>query len=684
MPINKKQAVEMYAAGKSLGDIAEIFGVTRSAVHYSLRKLGVNIAQPPQSKTSITREQIIDLLNSGKTKTEIAKQENVSMPIINKILIRGLCKDEVAKYISCNSLERLVSREDLENMMLSGMTNQQIADKIGCSAKSLNPLFKRHDLIRSHMSIDKKQGNRNWFPLTVEQFNNLHSVQNLSLSEIARRYNIKVEWVSAWLKRHNIKPCTNPTQSANLTKDMLEIDCKIGLSTRTIAKKYNVSKSLIGQKLRDFNLKTSPKPYSGLEITSIRDKNTDAVHISSLIKEKWKDPEYKNKLTSIMSSDQYSAKISDSVIEALSDPSKLGMISAEMKARWGNYEYRSKMMELYSSDKYRDKMEQLRSTPEYKDMMQKLFTSDEFKYRIAKSRKYLSMTFPHNKVCEILKVLGIKFEIEYVPSGTHPYDIFTPEHNILIEVQGTYWHNQEDRRIKDIRDRDYIKTHHPELALYEISENECKIYGAALKRIMNMFNISSIKQHDFELDDVKIVKLPHNETDRFLYNWHYISKGRSGYDFGGHINDELIVVARFINPHRIEIATSVGFKYKEVLELSRLCIKPNFQKPNLLSWFLSRVEKEIKHEVPNIKGLVTFADKQQGHTGAVYKASNWEFVNEIAPDYYYVHPVAGMKHKKTIWDKAQRMGMSESIYAEIFNFSKVWDEGKLKFIKILK
>lgn len=75
------------------------------------------------------------------------------------------------------------------------------------------------------------------------------------------------------------------------------------------------------------------------------------------------------------------------------------------------------------------------------------------------TRANITATKPEEKVKEILKVHGIKFEQEYEILGKF-YDFYLPkqseeENDILIEVDGVYWHgkDQEDLTMRQTKQR---------------------------------------------------------------------------------------------------------------------------------------------------------------------------------------------------------------------------------------
>jgi len=289
------------------------------------------------------------------------------------------------------------------------------------------------------------------------------------------------------------------------------------------------------------------------------------------------------------------------------------------------------------------------------------------------------MSKPHLKIVEILNSLNIEHKVEFV-IGPWTFDVFIPPHNILIEVQGTYWHTKKDRLPRDKAKQSYIQDNFPQYQLKHIWEHECLEENKVLEKIKYWLGITKLELVDFDLNSVIIKSSDKTEADTFLYNWHYIHYGQHGISMGAYLGNELIALARFTSPHRQEIAISIGYQPKEVLELSRLVVHPRYQKKNLLSWFLSRVEKQLPQ---GTKCLVSFADTSYGHTGAVYKASNWQQVSVAKPNYYYVDNEGWVMHKRTLWDHAKKMQMTENEYMNKFNYRKVWGKEKYKFIKIL-
>ena len=75
---------------------------------------------------------------------------------------------------------------------------------------------------------------------------------------------------------------------------------------------------------------------------------------------------------------------------------------------------------------------------------------------------------------------------------------------------------------------------------------------------------------------------------------------------------------------------------KNVLELTRLFIHDGYGK-NIESHVISASFKWMKQFAPNIKVLISYADPEQSHDGAIYQATNWIYQGcgdfQLAPTY---------------------------------------------------
>lgn len=136
---------------------------------------------------------------------------------------------------------------------------------------------------------------------------------------------------------------------------------------------------------------------------------------------------------------------------------------------------------------------------------------------------------------------------------------------------------------------------------------------------------------------MRVAKSNKKATEFACKRWHYT--GTSGVihlSYNVYNNDDewcgCIIYAFGANPH---IASTYNYNNGEVMELTRMCLNG---KQEYTSQALGLTLKQIKKDLPQLKLLVSYADKGQGHKGTIYKATNWYLVEDIessGQDYFY-------------------------------------------------
>ena len=115
------------------------------------------------------------------------------------------------------------------------------------------------------------------------------------------------------------------------------------------------------------------------------------------------------------------------------------------------------------------------------------------------------------------------------------------------------------------------------------------------------------------------------------------------------------------------IATYKEGDWKKVLSLTRLAIEPCVPK-NGASFLLSQSMKLIDTE--KWECLVTYADTWQKHTGAIYKATNWEYMGETKPSPVFQNKDGKMMGRKRGGKNLTRLEMKELGFDEVGKFVK--------------
>ena len=137
--------------------------------------------------------------------------------------------------------------------------------------------------------------------------------------------------------------------------------------------------------------------------------------------------------------------------------------------------------------------------------------------------------------------------------------------------------------------------------------------------------------------DWEVRTIPLSLAQELVKKYHY-SKGcsntavyRHGLFYKG--QSECLGTALWLPPTKAAAVATFPSNHNGVLSLSRLVLKPEVPK-NGASFFMASSMRLIDRV--RWPCLVTYADEWQGHTGAIYKATNWTYVGLTKPTECYV------------------------------------------------
>lgn len=370
---------------------------------------------------------------------------------------------------------------------------------------------------------------------------------------------------------------------------------------------------------------------------------------------KSRDKNYWSKHREMCQTQEFRKKCSDSIKEKFkNDTEYVDKVTAARKKYWCNEEYRDKQR-VINEKRRRSSMGIYSSKPKISSLNKILYS--------------------------ILDDLDIKYVPEY-KIGFYHFDCFLVDYNILIECNGDYFHNTPVRIKNDKCKTTYINRYFPQLNIKTIWEHEFLCKDKVIQYI-RMWTGVDLRTIDFNFNDLNIDYVDNKRAVEFIQKYHYtysIGHGRSQIRYGCFINDILIAVCLFANPTRNESHNLLNVGNGCLKELVRLCRHPLYDKKNFMSWFLSRCLKKLKCDYNDVTHVLTFADKTFGHSGSIYKACNFRFNGVVPKSYWYIDRDGYVMHKKTLYNHARKMGVKESVYANMNNYKRVWGLEKLRFI----
>ena len=125
------------------------------------------------------------------------------------------------------------------------------------------------------------------------------------------------------------------------------------------------------------------------------------------------------------------------------------------------------------------------------------------------------------------------------------------------------------------------------------------------------------------------------------------------------------------------LGVSVGMKQGEYLELVRVAL--NGQQP-CTSEVVAACLRQVHKDAPEVKIIISFADKDQNHYGTIYQATNWIYLGDFGVKKAQSYIINGKKyHNKTIHNR----GLSKAELLKIDpNMIEVSSLGKRKYIYV--
>lgn len=413
------------------------------------------------------------------------------------------------------------------------------------------------------------------------------------------------------------------------------------------------------------------------------------IKLSNSTKRLWQDPVYVERMTALhlqlWRDPYYRQKMVTICKRRAGDPKWRAVMQRIMIKQWQDQNYRDKMSEslkasatkLWQDQNYRNKVIQSLMRPE---VLEKMALARSLMPRISSIQKILY---------SILDGLGVEHSREHKDApadmgcmvGPYIFDCAIPrphQKTLLIECQGDYWHSSEKATRRDLTKQSYIINHLSDQ--YEIKylwEHEFMNKDRIVETLKYWLGLSKQNFVDYKLANVVIKHAPAVEYRLLLSKYHYLPTAPLGsLTMGAYYNNNLIAVAMFSAIRRQNMETSIGFHKDQVRELSRFCVHPSYQRKNFSSWFLSRCIKLLPKQY---KCIVTYADQTFNHDGALYKACNFVLDREVPPDYWYVATDGWVMHKKTLYNHARSLKLTESEFAATRGYRKVFGSTKKRF-----
>lgn len=249
-------------------------------------------------------------------------------------------------------------------------------------------------------------------------------------------------------------------------------------------------------------------------------------------------------------------------------------------------------------------------------------------------------------------------------------DLFFPEKKLAVEFNGLYWHSEARNLDKKYHYNKFLRCQEKGIQLIQIWEDDwSRNPELILNLISYKLNLKTLTKVNARNTKARIITSVSTVKD-FLEKYHIQGFASGSHYLGLFLEQELVSVAVFTE-------TKKGNKvYNLIRFASKYSVVGGFSK--LISYFSKNFL---------VNEIFTFSDNTVSN-GLLYDSNGFTAVKNLPPDYMYI--VKGKREHKfkyrlrkfktdptLIWIE----GKTEKELASLNNMPRIWDAGKIKWVK---
>ncbi len=294
--IPKHELKQLIAQRKTITEIAEIFGVTRQSISRKLMEYGLQtelqaiIKQRTDILSSITADELQQLINKGKTLTEIAELYNVNESTINnKLKEYGLRTFEQIRREAQRLKTGTLDRETLEELINTGKSTIEIAKIYGLSISTIGRKL-------LEFNLQTKEQLQREITSNIKEKDLRILCKEKNAGEIALIFNVSRQTILNKLKEYGLKTKDQIQREHNalITANQLLEEIAQGKSPKRISESLGVSLSTYHYLLQKFNIKipqnkkyieTEDKRYERFPFEDIQNRLIELSECNQIIKD---------------------------------------------------------------------------------------------------------------------------------------------------------------------------------------------------------------------------------------------------------------------------------------------------------------------------------------------------------------------------------------------------------------
>jgi hypothetical protein len=276
---------------------------------------------------------------------------------------------------------------------------------------------------------------------------------------------------------------------------------------------------------------------------------------------------------------------------------------------------------------------------------------------------------PHMELADYIKSLGFEVSIND-RSVIYPLevDIFIPNKNLCIEMNGLYWHSLKDEKYhKNKTDACKVRGYR----LIHIYQDEWdlkkEIIMSTVRYLLGVNNSIKIMARKCNIKEISV-----KDKNNFLNKNHILGEDKSNIRIGAFYKNNLVSVMTF-SYGNISRGGSPGDKKN--YEMSRFCVDRDY----LVSGAAGKILKYFQNNY-EWQSIYTYADLRWSN-GDLYEKLGFTKISYVKPSYFYISKngqkrIHRFQLRKTKDDPSDK---PEWLLRSSEGFRKVYDCGKIKY-----
>lgn len=269
----------------------------------------------------------------------------------------------------------------------------------------------------------------------------------------------------------------------------------------------------------------------------------------------------------------------------------------------------------------------------------------------------------NNIVCNSRSVLPSRREL----------DIYLPDHNIAVEMNGIYWHHEEIPHIhKHYHREKFLECEHLGIQLITVFSDDWEQRKSVVKNLLaHKLMKTDIK---YSARKLKICELAAANTRNFLNQYHIQGYAPASVCYGLFDKQEMVAVMTFSKPR-----SGIGKHRENTYELVRYaslgCVRGG----------ASKLLKHFMKNHPSVKSIVSYSNNEYSQ-GNLYRMLGFQLESDLLPSYFYFctkenrrfHRYNFAKHK--LIQQGFDSNKTETQIQTERGYLKIWDTGKRTWV----